>query len=274
MWYGWIPVLNNDKPSIIRGRHPVSTNRFIIHECREEEGFLRVSYRARNMPEEDITVTIVDGFFQMDGLDRLEHMHASLVMNSLYTLLKESYHMDITHSYGDGLMTVEADTVDEACVLIADMIAESCEDFLLRAEGMLDVETLREAYLKSSGSVKYGLFYISRYKKTLGDEYSEYQERLTSISRFIDMIYGTRRDVIQDDLAYQSKEMSESTEYLSSVVLAMTIGSMIMSCSAFICDHQSLGTATTSTIVSIAVAIPASIIVYSYIKRRNRSRQE
>lgn len=267
MWYGWIPVLKNDKPTRIHGRHPVDTDRFSLHDCNEET--LLVNYKAKEGFEEEIKITIVDGFFQMDGLYELDRVRASLVMNNLYLHLKECYHIDITHNRGDGLTTVEADNIDEACVLIADMITENCEDFLPRAEVILDVETLREAYLKSRGSVEYGLFFIDRYKEALGDNYLEFQERLTSNSRFIDMIYGTRRDVIQDDLAYQSKEMSQNTEFLSSVVLAMTIGSIIVSCSAFVYDHQNLGAPTTGLVVSVAIVIPAIIIAHSYSKRKN-----
>ena len=51
----------------------------------------------------------------------------------------------------------------------------------------------------------------------------------------------------------------------------MTIGSMIMSCSAFVFDHQGLGGLLTGFIVSVAAAVPASIILYSYLKRKHRT---
>lgn len=138
------------------------------------------------------------------------------------------------------------------------------------AGGIADVKTLRSLYLKSIGSAEYGLFYIERYKQPLGESLSEYRARLTSVSKFVDAIYGTRRDAIQDDLANQSKKMAESTEFFSSVVLTMTIGSMVMSCSAFIFDHQGIGSLLTGLVVSAAAAIPSSIILHSYLKRKHR----
>ena len=271
MWYGWIPVINDHSPDVIRG-HPLTGNdRYIIIEDESDDDSLHVAYVCRNDPRMDLTVKIVNGFIQIESSKKMDQRRAYLIAVKLYRLLKSSYHVDLTHASNDGLGVVEADNVEDAAVLIADRIVKDCEDFPLMAGGIADMKTLRSLYLKSIGTAGYGISYIERYKQPLGRNLSEYRERITSVSRFIDAIYATKRDAIQDDLANQSKKISESTEFLSSVVLAMTIGSMIMSCSAFVFDHQGLGGLLTGFIVSVAAAVPASIILYSYLKRKHRT---
>ncbi len=269
MWYGWIPALNDHSPNIIRGHPLKGDNEYIISESKSDDGSLHVTCVCKDNPHTDMTVKVVEGFFQIESSRKMDSKRAYVVAMKLYKLLKHSYHVDLTHAFNEGLDVVEADNVEDASVLIADMIIDDCEDFPLMAGGIADVKTLRSLYLKSIGSTEYGLAYIERYKLPLGDNLPEYRERLTSVSRFVDAIYATKRDAIQDDLANQSKKTSESTEFLSSVVLAMTIGSMIMSCSAFVFDHQGLGGLLTGFIVSAAAAVPASIILHSYLKRKH-----
>lgn len=271
MWYGWIPVLNKHSPATIRG-HPLTGNdKFLITEGNSGDDSLHVTYVYDDDLHTDMTVKIVEGFFEIDSCMKMDSRRAQAIVMNLYNLLKNSYHVDLTHDSEEGLNIVEADNVEDATVLIADGIVKDCENFPLRAAGIADMKTLRSLYLKSIGSTEYGLAYIERYKQPLGRNLSEYRERITSVSRFIDAIYATKRDAIQDDLANQSKKTSESTEFLSSVVLAMTIGSMIMSCSAFVFDHQGLGSLLTGLIVSAAAAVPASIILHSYLKRKHRA---
>ena len=271
MWYGWIPVLSKHSPAIIRG-HPLTGNsKYLITEDSSGDDSLHVTYVCDDDRHMDMTVKNVEGFFEIDSCKKVDPRRAQVIVMNLYNLLKNSYHVDLTHDSEEGLNIVEADNVDDATVLIADRIVKDCENFPLRAAGIADMKTLRSLYLKSIGSAEYGLSYVERYKQPLGKDLSEYRERLTSVSKFVDAIYATKRDAIQDDLANQSKKTSESTEFLSSVVLAMTIGSMIMSCSAFVFDHQGLGGLLTGFIVSVAAAVPASIILHSYLKRKHRT---
>jgi len=268
MWYGWIPVLSDHVPTVLHDRPLACCDPFILFESDSKDGSLKATYRSGDGSVVNIAINIVQGFFQMDCSDGLSHRRAYPIIQNLYDLLKRSYHADITHCDSPGLVAVEADSIKEASVRIANHLIRSNEDFLMEAGGLIDMGLTAFIYLKSRGAAEYGISYIERYKHLLEDSYPEYKERLTSVSRFIDAIYETKRNTIEDNAANQSQRVSESARSLSSIVLAMTIGSMIISCSAFLFDHQDLGSTTTVPIVSMAVAIPASIILYSYFVRR------
>lgn len=268
MWYGWIPVLSDHVPTVFHDRPLACNGPFIISESGTEGGPLRVTYHSGDGSEVSITVDIVQGFFRMDCSDKLSHRRAYPIIQNLYELLKRSYHADITHCDSPGLVAVEADSIKEASVRIANHLIRSSEDFLMEAGGLIDMGLTAFIYLKSRGAAEYGISYIERYKHLLEDSYPEYKERLTSVSRFIDVIYETKRNTIEDNVANQSQRVSESARSLSSIVLAMTIGSMIISCSAFVFDHQDLGSTTTGPIVSMAIAIPAFIILHSHFYHR------
>ena len=150
-------------------------------------------------------------------------------------------------------------------------ILDNCEDFPLRAGGVLDAETLRAMYLKSLGSIEYGRSFVENYALELDFQQDRYLQRLTSVSKFIDAIYGTRRDAIQDEVAKQSKKLARSTERLSFVVIALTVSSIILSCSTFFCDHQEIGYGALCAIISISVMAPAAIITYAYYHRNTTS---
>lgn len=276
MWYGWIPILSDKEPAVLRGHPLEDTNMFTLCK-RDDDDSIRVVYKAGSEFEKTVIVTVEDGFFKMEYPDNDSSEPKYVIMHLIYTLLKRSYHIDITHTADNGLTVVESDNMKSAVTGVADMIVDVCENFIFQAAGMDDVDTLRSLYLESSGSTKYGLSYIARYKKALGDCYSEYLERLTSVSYFIDAIYTTKRDAIQDDLAHQNRElsksmkwMSEHTESLSVAVLAVTVVSVMMSCIAFAFDHQEIGTLKVATVVMAAIAIPALIIICSRLSRKSR----
>lgn len=120
--------------------------------------------------------------------------------------------------------------------------------------------------------------YIEHYKEALLNLRLEYLERLTSVIRFIDAIYETRCDAIQNDMAHLShatsvsmKELSEHTESLSVAVLAVTAVSVMMACITFAYEQQELGAPTVAMVVSAAIAIPALIVAYSRSRRKTDS---
>lgn len=268
MWYGWIPVLSDHVPTVLHDRPLACCDPFILFESDSKDGSLKATYRSGDGSIVNIAINIVQGFFQMDCSDGLSHRRAYPIIQNLYDLLKRSYHVDITHYDCPGLVAVEADNIKDASVRIANHLTQICEDFPMEADGLRDMRLTAFIYLKSRGAAEYGFSYIERYKHLLEDSYSEYKERLTSVSRFIDVIYETKRNTIEDNVANQSQRVSESARSLSSIVLAMTIGSMIISCSAFVFDHQDLGSTTTGPIVSMAIAIPAFIILHSHFYHR------
>ncbi len=272
MWYGWIPTLKNGAPNIIRNRPLRSTERYALHDYSEGDPILRFRYDAEDGADE-ITVTIVNGFFQMDGLHGMERPRAHAVMNGLYALLKRSYHTDITHSEVANLTVVEAADVRMATSLIADMIVNRCENFLSGMDGIVDVKTLSSLYLNSRGSAEYGLSYLNRYKADLLEPYAGYYERLSSVSCFIESIYETKFNIVQFEMARQSKALSESmrelsrhTESLSVAVLAVTAASVMMTCISFAMDNQDLGALKTAMVISIAVAVPILTLAFSHLK--------
>lgn len=277
MWYGWIPILSEREPTILRGHPLESTDVFTLCEKAKDDDPLRVVYRAGSSSEKTVLVTIKNGFFQMECPDDKNSEFGYVILHLLYNLLKKSYHIDVTHSADNGLTIVEADDLVSAMTDVADMIVDVCENFIFQAAGMEDVDTLRSLYLESSGSAKYGLSYIERYKIELGNCYPEYLERLTSVSYFIDAIYATKRDAIQDDLAHQSRElsksmkwMSEHTEFLSVAVLAVTVVSVMMTCITFAYDHQEIGTLKVAIIVMATITIPILMIFYSRLNHESR----
>lgn len=276
MWYGWIPNLNCGNPAILHDRPLENAGRFSLH--RQDDGIIRVEYMAKDGTE-DITVTIVEGFLQMDGLRGWEHGHAYPVMQNLYVLLRESFHKDVTHARGGGLSVVEADDMDAAITSVSDMMVNGCDLFLDEVDWMSDIMILRSLYLNGKGSAEYGLSYIERYREALLDLHPEYLERLTSVIRFIDAIYETRCDVIQNEMAHLShdtsvsmKELSEHTETLSIAVLAMTAVSVMMACITFACEQQELGASTVAIVVSTAIGIPILITAHSHLRRGSGSR--
>lgn len=270
MWYGWIPVLNSSILDVQRDRPIEASDRFVLLG-KETDDPLRFQYIEEDGTKLEIRATVESGFLRMDGLEGMEPRRAYLIMQNLYILLKKSYHVDLTHSPDDGLTVVLADGVEEAAVLVMEKILDNCEDFPLRAGGVLDVETLRAMYLKSLGSIEYGKSFIENYAMELYSQQDRYLQRLTSVSKFIDAIYGTRRDAIQDEVAKQSKRLARSTERLSFVVMALTVSSIILSCSAFFCDHLEIGYGALCAIISVSVIAPAMMIAYAYYHRNTAS---
>lgn len=275
MWYGWIPNLICGNPAMLHDRPLGNTGSFAIHP--QDNGVIRVEYVAKDGTE-DITVTIVEGFLQMDGLHGWEHRHAYPVMQNLYILLRESFHKDVTHARGGGLSVIEADNMSMAITSVSDMMVNGCDLFLDEVDWMSDVMILRSLYLNGKGSAEYGLTYIERYRGTLLDLHPEYLERLTSVMRFIDAIYETRCDAIQNEMAHLShdtsvsmKELSEHTETLSMAVLAMTVVSVMMACITFACEQQELGTSTIAIVISAATAIPILMMAHSRSRRKTDS---
>ena len=275
MRYGWIPNLICEDPAILHDRPLEGSGRFVLH--RQDDGVIHVEYATEDGAA-DITVTIVDGFFQMDGLHGWEHGHAYPVMQNLYILLRESYHKDVTHTRGGGLSVVEADDMGAAIISVADLMTKGCDLFLDEVDWISDVMILRSLYLNGKGSAEYGLSYIEHYNEALLNLRLEYLERLTSAIRFIDAIYETRCDAIQNDVAHLShatsismKELSEHTESLSVAVLAVTAVSVMMTCITFAYEQQELGAPTVAMVVSSAIAIPALMVAYSRSRRRTDS---
>lgn len=276
MWYGWIPVLSEKEPGVIRG-HPLrSTPRFRLYAYRDDPNSLYAEIDLKNGIHE-ISISIDNGFFVFNGLEDVVERQAALIIDSLYGLLKESYHVDITHSPGNGLPPVMADNPNEAIVLTADAVTQRCERFLFEVDGMVDVETLRSVYLESRGFVEYGISFVNHYETELEDLYFDYYERLMSLSRFMETIYETKRDAIQDDLTYQSKVLSESmmklsknTETLSVTVIAITVFSVIMTCFSFFYDHPEL--TFEQIIVVNCICLVGLVIVISlyYLLRRKQ----
>lgn len=127
MWYGWIPNLICENPTILHDHPLTGSSRFILHQ--QDNDVIHVEYMTENGAE-DITVTIVDGFFQMDDLHGWEHGFAYPIMQNLYILLREGFHKDVTHARDGGLSIVEADDMDAAIVSVADMIVNGCDLFL------------------------------------------------------------------------------------------------------------------------------------------------
>ncbi len=272
MWYGWIPNLIRESPTILHD-HPLgSTGEFILQH-QESGNAIRVRYLEDDVTEE-IAVTIVNGFFQMDGLNEWEHNRAYSVMQNLYVLLKKSFHRDVTHTAGGGLSVVEADDLNAAMIPIADMMTDNCDLFLDEVDWMNDVMNLRILYLNGKGSAEYGLSFTERYKTALSDLHLEYCEHLTSVIHFIDAIYGTRCDVIQNEMAHLShttsvsmKELSEHTESLSIAVLTVTAVSVVLACMTFAYEHLELGVPAVAVAISTAVAIPALMMRSSRMGR-------
>lgn len=270
MWYGWIPVLSEKEPGVIRG-HPLrSTSKFKIYALHDDPNSLYAQIDV-NDKLQTISISIENGFFVFKGLDDVVERQAILIIDSLYCLLKESYHVDITHSYENGLPPVRTDDPNEAIALTADAVTQRCERFLFEVDGMVDVETLRFVYLESRGFTEYGISFVNHYEKELGDLYFDYYERLLSLSRFMDTIYETKRDAIQDDLTYQNKVMSESmmrlsqnTEILSVTVMAITVFSVLMTYFSFVYDHPEL-TVENITMVSIICLLGLVAVFLSYI---------
>lgn len=173
-----------------RDRPIEASDKFILLG-REEDNPLRFQYTEEDGTKVEIRATVESGFLRMDGLDGMEPRRAYLIMQNLYILLKKSYHVDLTHSPDDGLTVVQADKIAEAAVLVMEKILDNCEDFPLRAGGVLDVETLRAMYLKSLGSIEYGRSFVENHALELDFQQDRYLQRLTSVSKFIDAIYGT-----------------------------------------------------------------------------------
>ena len=239
MWYGWIPILSDGDIPLVRG-HPPRLGRRYSLDGTDDDGTMHVLYNSPTGAE-TISVDLEDGFIRLDGFRETKDRGNYTAINRLYRILKESYHLDVTHGPGGGLSVVKADSLEDAVFKTADMIVRNGESFLLNVGGVTDVATLRSIYIQSRGCVEYGLAFIQRYGDILGDAGRGYLERLTSLSRFIDTIYGTKRDEIQDELAYQNKTLSESmmklsrnTERLSVAVIALTVVSAILSYVALI----------------------------------------
>lgn len=45
MWYGWIPILSDKEPAVLRGRPLEDTNMFTLCK-RDSDGSIRVVYKA------------------------------------------------------------------------------------------------------------------------------------------------------------------------------------------------------------------------------------
>ncbi len=260
-----------ESPAMLHDRPLGSAGRYTLYQ--QDHDTFHVRYLKNNV-NEDIIVTIVNGFFQMDGLHGWEHKRAYPVMQKLYVLLKRSFHRDVTHVFGGGLSVVEADDLNTAMIPIADMMVYGCDLFLDEVNWMNDVMNLRILYLNGKGSAEYGLSFTERYKTALSDLHLEYCEHLTSVIHFIDAIYGTRCDVIQNEMAHLShttsvsmKELSEHTESLSIAVLTVTAVSVVLACMTFAYEHLELGVPAVAVAISTAVAIPALMMRSSRMGR-------
>lgn len=105
--------LSGREPAILRGHPLESTDVFTLCKKEKDGDPLRVIYRAGSTLEKTVLVTVEDGFFRIECPDKEDSEPGYVTMHLLYNLLKRSFHIDITHSSGNGLTIVEADDLNQ-----------------------------------------------------------------------------------------------------------------------------------------------------------------
>lgn len=225
------------------------------------------AYVTVNKFRYSIDIAIYNGFIVMI-FDGMEDKIQKTVANQLFATLIGHYHVNVTHDSDNGLTPVKAKDSREAASLIVSQILSISEDFIFLTKETESVETLKGVYLTSLGMVEYGKAFVNVYVGELGQLVDECRERLESMSRFIDAIYGTVRDSIQDNLAHRSQIMSESTQSLSRgtvtlsmAVLGLTWFSSVISLASLSMDYQGLEIPSIWVVTAVATIPPIIILI-------------
>lgn len=273
-WYGWIPTLTEKEPHVLMDNPlPTSTRyfRFTLYDRDPKVFYADVTVRKEH---HTVDVAIHKGFIIM-RFEGMDERRQKTVANLLFATLIGHYHVDVTHDSDNGLTPVNARNPEEASKRIVEQILSISEDFIYLARETESVDSLKRVYLNSLGMVEYGKAFIHMYENELGKLIvDECKERLESMSRFIDAIYGTVRDSIQDNLAHRSQEMSESmeklsrgTETLSIAVLGLTWFSAVIALASLSMNYEDLATPSIWTVAAVAVIPPIAIFIAHRIIR-------
>lgn len=281
-WFGWIPVLTDgDVFSLIESEQ----FRRELDDSRIALNFYQYERRIPGPPDSNlyrISYSFNDGFIEMSMDDNETGIRDYVLVRDLYLRIKSKFHHDYTHSPRKGLLPVFAKNIDVAVRKVADDMIYRCELFMRDIDSISDVSTLKSIYLESRGLIEYGMYFVTRYSRNFGKHYRRYYERFQSISRFLSAFYETKRDTIQDDLAYQNQQLSESmehlahnTEFLSITVLGATAFSIIMSVAGFYYDHLGLGTGEYGAVFGIGgLSMLAIVGGYLLIRRCRKDTDE
>ena len=273
-WYGWIPTLTEKEPHVLMD-HPIPEStryfQFTLHERDPKVFYADVTVKKVHYT---IDIAIHKGFVVMmfNGMDEGTQ---KTVANLLFATLIGHYHVDVTHDSDNGLTPVNARNPEEASQKIVEQILSISEDFIYLARETESVDSLKRVYLNSLGMVEYGKAFIHMYENELGKLIvEECKERLESMSRFIDAIYGTVRDSIQDNLAHRSQEMSESmenlsrnTETLSIAVLGLTWFSAVIALASLSMNYEDITTPSIWSVGAVAIVPPITIFIVHRIIR-------
>lgn len=273
-WYGWIPSLTGKEPHVLMD-HPIPESttyfKFTKYEDDPKAFYADVNVKGIN---HIVSVAIHEGFIVI-MFDDLDEKYQKIVANELFSTLISYYHVDITHDNENRLAPVNAKGYKDAAYKYASRILAISEDFVTLSATTTDVEALKKVYLTRLGIVEYGKAFLKRYENDLNPQtIEECKERLESMSRFIDAIYGTIRDSIQDNLAHRSQEMSESmerlarnTETLSIIVLGLSWFSAVVALASLSLDYDGLSTPSIWAVAAAAITPPVVIFVIHRVIR-------